>query len=1179
MSHPRNIVRLLPTVEILEARIAPAGGVFRWNNVDGSWNSQANWVPVSGNVDQGFPNSPDDEAIFSNLTATHTVTIPNGIEITVGKITFNDDNNMNVVASGTGHLVMESLGDTSTISTASTGTFSISAPITLNDETFVAVGGTDSFTLSGVISGAGSNFRALTKTGTGTLILGGTQANTFTSYLTINDGTVSITKSAGVSAGGFGVLVGDETGAAASAKLVFSANNQLGSSTYVYANGDGLVDLANTNQTFGLLGLFASNGNGGSVTTGTGTLSTSGIDANSLTGSGVPSIAGKLALTGSATIDVRASDASVGLTISATISGTAGLRKIGAGVLELTTATAQTYTGTTRISDGVLVVNTNTPDAGTSSTIVVESAGTLRLAGSFEVPDAADVTVDGGKIEITGPNEDWTTLYLYDGADFYIAPGSLFRMRPNATIEVSGTTAGATFHGGGDLQLFGPSAGFGGIHSFTVTDTLADADLTLDVRLTNLGAGGGVALTGGGKTLIQRDSTNTGSISVASGNTLEVGYGAALGCTVVLAGGTLTGQGSVKGIFSTDGGRVEPAFSFSSTGNVALNAAATLSIPSASGPKVTGTVNLGGAALEVTAPLNGGTTAFTIIDNDGNDAITGTFAGLSEGAKLVSPLGNYTISYVGGDGNDVTLTPEVITPTIVAGGKTATFTDRDGDLVTVKTTLGTFTAANFRLAGAGSGARFVTLDLTTGGFDGTKISITAKRQAGGGDGHVDLGFLNAFGVDVAAISVPGDIGGLRVGNVGSNPNLGLGSLTADSFGLQSNLASPGSFFVSTINGPLGSMKIKGAFQNHQLTIDSSAVKSGSIFIGDTFGANAIGGGGRIVVEGSLGSFTVGGDIVGGLGIYTGNLTVNGTLGSLTVNGSIAGGDGSSSASVTVSQGLPLAKIKRDLRGGGGSGSGQISVGGTTGAVNIVGSIIGGDGADSGQIYAAKGLAKLTVGGDLRAGAIGSGTVESQKAIKSITIGGSVLGAGAPSILAETLGSITIKRDFAGLGTGRASIAASGVSNPADVKAATAIASLTVLGSVKNADLLAGYSDSGWNSQVNADVQIGKVMAKGNWENSRVVAGVESANSIFGDAGDGPINAGGNATIHSRIASIVIGGTLKGSATSGDASGFVAQDIGSLTIGKIKIPLSADRFTEDLKLGLYADIFVKEISAT
>ena len=47
---------------------------------------------------------------------------------------------------------------------------------------------------------------------------------------------------------------------------------------------------------------------------------------------------------------------------------------------------------------------------------------------------------------------------------------------------------------------------------------------------------------------------------------------------------------------------------------------------------------------------------FTIIANDLADAVVGTFAGLPEGSIFTAGAGRFRISYVGGSGNDVTLT-------------------------------------------------------------------------------------------------------------------------------------------------------------------------------------------------------------------------------------------------------------------------------------------------------------------------------------------------------------------------------------------------------------------------------------------------------------------------------------------------------------------------------------------
>uniref|UniRef100_UPI0030D83D28 beta strand repeat-containing protein n=1 Tax=uncultured Gimesia sp. TaxID=1678688 RepID=UPI0030D83D28 len=87
---------------------------------------------------------------------------------------------------------------------------------------------------------------------------------------------------------------------------------------------------------------------------------------------------------------------------------------------------------------------------------------------------------------------------------------------------------------------------------------------------------------------------------------------------------------------------------------------------------VNGTVNLSGAALNLIDgydPADGD--QFTLINNDSDDAVTGTLLGLPEGFEFVDFLGvvgqSAFLTYVGGDGNDVVIhvedsTPEVTLP-------------------------------------------------------------------------------------------------------------------------------------------------------------------------------------------------------------------------------------------------------------------------------------------------------------------------------------------------------------------------------------------------------------------------------------------------------------------------------------------------------------------------------------
>ena len=60
---------------------------------------------------------------------------------------------------------------------------------------------------------------------------------------------------------------------------------------------------------------------------------------------------------------------------------------------------------------------------------------------------------------------------------------------------------------------------------------------------------------------------------------------------------------------------------------------------------------------------------FLVINNDGVDPVSGTFAGIAEGGLLSAGGFDFTVSYAGGDGNDVVLVvPEPGSAALLLGG-------------------------------------------------------------------------------------------------------------------------------------------------------------------------------------------------------------------------------------------------------------------------------------------------------------------------------------------------------------------------------------------------------------------------------------------------------------------------------------------------------------------------------
>ena len=212
----------------------------------------------------------------------------------------------------------------------------------------------------------------------------------------------------------------------------------------------------------------------------------------------------------------------------------------------------------------------------------------------------------------------------------------------------------------GGLSLLGPIDNSG--KNLTVAvDSPAIAQVSV-----GLSGAGGLTKTGTGSLTIS-NHTYSGATIVSNG-TLRV-LGAQSSSAVTLYGGTFGGTGTVGPIAAAGAGAktLDPGTSpgILNTGNLLLDANTTLLIQlNGATPgtghdqlNVVGSVNLGGATLSLSlgfVPV--GYTSFVIINNDGGDPVIGTFNGLAEGAITSVSGVQMQISYVGGDGNDVTLT-------------------------------------------------------------------------------------------------------------------------------------------------------------------------------------------------------------------------------------------------------------------------------------------------------------------------------------------------------------------------------------------------------------------------------------------------------------------------------------------------------------------------------------------
>ncbi len=132
------------------------------------------------------------------------------------------------------------------------------------------------------------------------------------------------------------------------------------------------------------------------------------------------------------------------------------------------------------------------------------------------------------------------------------------------------------------------------------------------------------------------------------------------------AGGYLTFQAPLGGVFPTVAGVDVETGTVGFAPGTALNIQINGAIPNVGYPQlnVVGAVNLTGAKLSLSGSfIQPQCVPVVLILNDGVDPVVGNFTGMPEGFLITNYLGsgkNVSISYVGGDGNDVVLIERVI---------------------------------------------------------------------------------------------------------------------------------------------------------------------------------------------------------------------------------------------------------------------------------------------------------------------------------------------------------------------------------------------------------------------------------------------------------------------------------------------------------------------------------------
>ncbi|MCE9608818.1 MAG: DUF6055 domain-containing protein [Chthoniobacter sp.] len=186
-------------------------------------------------------------------------------------------------------------------------------------------------------------------------------------------------------------------------------------------------------------------------------------------------------------------------------------------------------------------------------------------------------------------------------------------------------------------------------------------NIGIQVKLLTAGGSGGLTKTGAGTLTLTGANTYTGTTTVSAG-TLLVNGSIATSATTVQSGATLGGTGSAGNVTLNSGATLAPGTGGIGTftaANVTLSGTLAVEISAVTTDRLNASGNValsGPLTISAAAGIAPGT-SFTILSKTSAGAVSGTFAGLPQGSAFSASGYLWIISYTGGDGNDVTLTP------------------------------------------------------------------------------------------------------------------------------------------------------------------------------------------------------------------------------------------------------------------------------------------------------------------------------------------------------------------------------------------------------------------------------------------------------------------------------------------------------------------------------------------
>jgi autotransporter-associated beta strand protein len=792
--------------------------------------------------------------------------------------------------------------------TLSGGTLATTATLTLNANRGISLGASGgtidvasgkTLTYSGIAAGTGS----LTKTDTGTLVLGG--GNSYSGTTTISAGTLSIAADSNLGAAPGsatpGSLILNGGTLATTATLTLNANRGIS----LGASG-GTIDVASrTTLTYG--GIVAGAGN--LTTTDDGTLVLGG--ANTYTGTTTIN-GGTLSIAADNNLGTHPGSATPGsLTlIRGTLTTTASFTlNANRGIISSIYGTIDVASGTTLTDNGIIagsgMLFMYQYGANVNGTLVLGGAntytggtylyaGTLQLGTSNAIP-STDIVVDDGTLNLDGYSDTIGTLSGSGTVTSSIA-GSVILTVGAASNEI-GNFSGVIQDGSGTVALTKTGTNteyLTGANTYSGTTTISGGTLTVDIAnaipsTSDVTDNATLDLYGNSDTIGALSGGGTVTSSVAGSMTLTVG--------------ATNNSGTFSGVIQDDGDAV--ALTKTGTGTETLSGANTYS----------GTTTINAGTLSIAADDNLGTapgsaTAGSLTLNGGTLATTASFTlnanrGISLGASggTIDVANGTTLTYSG----------------IAAGSGNLTMTDNGILFLGGANTYGGTTTIGAGTMQVGiANAIPSTSDVTDDGtlnLDGHSDTIGLL----GGSGTVTSSVAGTVTLTVGATSHSGTFSGViqkGSGTValtktgtgtetlsGTNAYTGVTTINAGTL----SIAADNNLGTAPSSATAGSLTLNGGTLATTATFTLSANRG--ISLGASNGTIDVAGGTTLTYSGiaaGSGSLTDtdGGILVlGGANTYTGTTTINGGTLSIKADNNLGAAPSSAkTGSVTINGG-------------------------------------------------------------------------------------------------------------------------------------------------------------------------------------------------------------------------------------------------------------------------------------